>query len=147
MLALQKPYVHLLRIVDTHTFGFAFLQNIRKIFVSFTLLQNIRTFFVKGQVEGRITLPIAIIVPPCMQHMVNIHLTLPELKQLGHILPHKWDILLKNGTIDFLTRFKSTPNYFKMTFSINLGKTWLGVYESIPDDYRAECLHFYSALL
>ena len=65
MLALQKPYVHLLHIVNTHTFGF-------------TLLQNIRTFFAKGQVEGRITLPIAI-VPPCMQHMVNIHLTHPEL--------------------------------------------------------------------
>ena len=83
---------------------------------------------------------------PCMQHMVNIHLTHPELKQIDHILPHKWDIILKNGTFDFLTRFKSTPNYFKMTFSIKLGKTWLGVGESIPDDYRAECLHVYSAL-
>ena len=108
VLALQKPYVHLLRIVDIHIFGF-------------TLLQNIWPFFVKGQVEGRITPPIAI-VPPCMQHMVNIHLTHPELKKLDHILPQKLDILLKNGTSDFLTRFKSTPNYSKMTFSIKLGK-------------------------
>ena len=133
MLALQKPYVHLLHTVNTHTFGY-------------TLLQNIRTFLVKGQVEGRITLPIAI-VPPCMQHIVNIHLTHPELKLLDNILPHKWDIILKNGTLDFLTRFKSTPNYLKMTFSIKLGKTRLGVGDSIPDDYRAECLQVYSALL
>ena len=79
MFALQKPYLHLLHIVDTHTFGY-------------TLLQNIRIFLVKGQVDV-ITLPKAII-PPCMQHMVNIHLTHPELKQLDHILPRKRDIIL-----------------------------------------------------
>ena len=71
MLALQKPYVHLLHSVNTHIFGY-------------TLLQHIRTFLVKGQVEGRVTLPIAI-VPPCMQHIVNIHLKHPELKLLDHI--------------------------------------------------------------
>ena len=34
------------------------------------------------------------IIPPCMQHMVNIHLTHPDLKQLDHILPLKSDIIL-----------------------------------------------------
>ena len=62
---------------------------------------------------------------PCMQHMVNIHLTHPELKQIDHILPHKWDIILKNGTFDFLTRFKSTLNFFKIHFPLNSVKLGL----------------------
>ena len=97
MHTLQKPYLHLLYVVDS------------------------------------IILPIAM-VPPSLSHLTNIHYLYPQLHQLDKIMPQYWDIKLNEGTLEFLTRFKTTTSNLKMTFTLKLGKALLGNGCDIPDE-------------
>lgn len=133
MNTMQKPYLHLLHVVNQHTFAY-------------TLYRHIQTFLTKNQVECRLQFPISI-VPPYLHSILSVHLKQPELHTLDHLFPRNWDIVNKKDILYFLTRFKTSTNNLNMTFTLKLGKTQLGVGTEIPDDYRKECRLVFDALL
>ena len=133
LVSLQRPYLHLQHTVNRHTFAY-------------TLYQHIQLFLSSKSRHSRTSFPI-MIVPENMRHLLQVNYTLPDLPQLDCMFPVHWDAKIASESLQFLTRFKITPQPTKLSFCLLLGKSKLGEHRTITADYREKCKEAFSALL
>lgn len=112
--------------------------NITSSSFAYQLLIAIQSFLSLKPKTSTITLPLSI-VPKCLLHILDKDFINPNFHVLDSFMPKFWDAIINTDQVEFVTNLKFSANYGKIQLRISLGKTTLGTYSVIPDDYRILC--------